>query len=244
MIHDTIALIADIHGNIWALDAVLADIDRRGITTIYDLGDTLWGPLAPRETAERLMASQILSVRGNCDRWILDPTAQVTPSLEYTRAQLAAEHLAWLRTFPATRVVEDDLLLCHGTPTSDETYLIEDPTPRGGVLRAPDAILADLAGASQAVVACAHSHIPRAIMLASGQLIVNPGSVGMPAYTEETFIMETGSPHARYVILHHYDGQWAAEHVLVSYDWQAAADSARANGQPDRAQMQLTGRAC
>jgi predicted phosphodiesterase len=244
MAEERSALIADIHGNIWALDAVLADIDRRGITAIYDLGDTLYGPMAPRETAERLMARQILSVRGNCDRAIIDPETLATPSLNYTRSQLAPEHLAWLRAFPATRVVGADLLLCHGTPTSDETYLVEEPTPRGSVLRAPDAILADLAGAPQAVIACAHSHVPRAIMLASGQMIVNPGSVGMQAYTEPTFIMETGSPHARYAILHHQNDQWSFELVLVPYDWQSAADSARTNGQPDRAQMQLTGRAC
>lgn len=239
-----IALIADIHGNIWALDAVLADIDRRSITAIYDLGDTLFGPMAPRETADRLMMRQILSVRGNCDRAIIDLETPATPSLDYTRSQLGPEHLAWLGTFPATRLVGDDLLLCHGTPTSDETYLIEDPTPRGSVLRAPGAILADLAGATQPVVACAHSHIPRAIMLASGQLLVNPGSVGMQAYTEETFIMETGSPHARYAILHRREGQWSVEHIAVPYDWHSAAERARANGQPDRAQMQLTGRAC
>ncbi|WP_411348310.1 metallophosphoesterase family protein [Paenibacillus sp. WLX2291] len=63
-----IAIIADIHGNIAALDAVLHDIDAQGITDIYNLGDSVYGALYPRETAQRLMDRTILSIRGNQDR--------------------------------------------------------------------------------------------------------------------------------------------------------------------------------
>ena len=66
-----IAALSDIHGNLFALDAVLADIERRGADLIVNLGDILSGPLLPRETADRLMALQLPTVRGNHERQVL-----------------------------------------------------------------------------------------------------------------------------------------------------------------------------
>ena len=54
-----IAAVSDIHGNLFALDAVLADIERRGVDLIVNLGDIVSGPLLPRETAERLMSLEL-----------------------------------------------------------------------------------------------------------------------------------------------------------------------------------------
>ncbi len=237
----SLAVIADIHGNIWALDAVLADIERRGITRIVDLGDTVYGPFAPRETAQRLRERQIPSVRGNGDREVYEDDAEPSPSLRYTRGQLGPEDLAWLRSLPPTRVVDDEILLCHGTPASDATYLTEVPTPQGSCLQPMAAIAATLRDVTAPVICCAHSHIPRVILTATQQLIVNPGSVGMPAYADGPNPMETGSPHARYAVLQKLDGQWRVEQVALVYDWDAAAACARRNGQADRATMQLTG---
>jgi len=62
-----IAAISDIHGNLFALDAVLADIDRRDVDLIVNLGDILSGPLLPRETADRLMALDLPTIRGQAD---------------------------------------------------------------------------------------------------------------------------------------------------------------------------------
>ncbi|MBA2679174.1 MAG: metallophosphoesterase family protein [Ktedonobacteraceae bacterium] len=237
----SIAVIADIHGNIWALDAVLADIDQRGITQIVDLGDTVYGPFAPRETAQRLRERRILSVRGNCDREIYEEQTDQSASLMYTRAQLVREDLDWLRTFPATLVVAGAILLCHGTPDADTTYLTEEPTLQGSCLRPIAAIEAALTGVAYPVICCAHSHIPRVIMTTTQQLIINPGSVGMPAYADGACPMEVGSPHARYAILHQRAGRWSVEQVVLHYDWSAAAEAARLHEQPDRAFMQMTG---
>jgi predicted phosphodiesterase len=93
-----IAVLADIHGNRWALDAVLADIDRRGIQDIYDLGDSLQGPLDPAGTADILIRRGIPSICGNCDRELLDPAGPSTPTYAYDRSVLTPEHNAWLTT--------------------------------------------------------------------------------------------------------------------------------------------------
>lgn len=73
MISSDIAIIAAIHGNSGARDAILADIARRSLATIVNLGDSLFGPLAPAETADRLINQGILSIRGNQDRVLLSP---------------------------------------------------------------------------------------------------------------------------------------------------------------------------
>jgi predicted phosphodiesterase len=100
-----LAVMADIHGNIWALDAVLVDIAQRGITQVVDLGDTVYGPFAPHATTQRLQQQQVLSVRGNCDRLVYEADAETSASLTHTRTELTADDVAWLRTFLPTRLL-------------------------------------------------------------------------------------------------------------------------------------------
>lgn len=244
---DALAVLADIHGNIWALEAVLADIRQRGIRRIVDLGDSVNGPLEPRATAERLMQEQIESLRGNDDRVLFPSSGLVTPGLERVRQALTAEQMAWLQAQPATRIVDGDILLCHGTPLSDEVYLLEAPQPQGSsVLKEPQEIAQALGQAAQTVICCGHSHTPRAVYVSTGQLVINPGSVGLPAYTMDEpfpYKMESGSPHAKYAILSKTQERWSVCHVAVPYEWQKAAAQARANARPDWAAWLESGRA-
>ncbi|HEY7358654.1 MAG TPA: metallophosphoesterase family protein [Ktedonobacterales bacterium] len=244
---EPLAVLADIHGNIWALEAVLADLRRRGIARIVDLGDSLNGPLEPRATAERLMGEQIESLCGNDDRVLFPESGQASPRLERVRRALTAAQMAWLQAQPATRVLDGQVLLCHGTPSSDNVYLLEEPLPeRSSVLKETRAIAQALGQVTQSVICCGHSHVPRAVYLPSGQLIVNPGSVGLPAYTMDEpfpYKMESGSPHAKYAILSNVQGHWAVSHVAVPYDWQQAAACARAHDRPDWAAWLESGRA-
>lgn len=86
------------------------------------------------------------------------------------------------------------------------------------------------------MVLCAHTHVPRVVSLPNGRLIVNPGSVGLPAYEHDTphpHYMEAGSPHARYAILELHSNGWHVELVAVPYNWQAAANRAHQNGRDD-----------
>ena len=97
------------------------------------------------------------------------------------------------------------------------------------------------------VILCAHSHVPR-VVRAADRLIVNPGSVGLPAYTDDApfpHAMESGSPHARYARLSREssDDAWRVEHVAVPYDWHAASAAARRHQRPDWAEWLLSGRA-
>jgi len=245
-VQNTLAIIADIHGNRWALEAVLQDIDRRGIQQIVNLGDHLTGPLDPAVTADLLLERGMPSILGNDDRVLFSPLEKLSPSQRYTREQLTDAHLNWLHTLPATAVVADEVFLCHGD-LFDSPYLLEQVETSGViVLRSTREIEAGVANIAQPVILCGHSHLPRAIYLPLGKLIVNPGSVGLPAYTMETpvpYAMESGSPHAKYAILSKVSNGWQVEHVIVPYDWEQAANIARNNHRLDWAEWLASGRA-
>jgi predicted phosphodiesterase len=70
------AVMSDIHGNNVALEAVMLDISRRNIDTVFNLGDSLYGPLDPLKTFHLLMEHNISHVMGNCDRIILEPSEE------------------------------------------------------------------------------------------------------------------------------------------------------------------------
>lgn len=240
------AVIADIHGNSWALEAVLQDIDRRGIQAIINLGDCLTGPLDPARTADLLMERDILSVSGNDDRILFSPVG-ASLSQKYTLEHINQDHLNWLHTLPATTVVADELFVCHGD-LFDAPYLLEQVETSGVFLRSTQAIAASIIDIAQPVILSGHSHVPRTVYLPQGKLAVNPGSVGLPAYTEETPVlplhgMESGSPHARYALLLKIQDKWQVEHIQVPYDWEHAASVARGNQRPDWAEWLASGRA-
>jgi predicted phosphodiesterase len=244
---DQFAVISDIHSNSLALEAVLDDINARELDTVFNLGDHLYGSLEPAIVADMLVGDEIISIAGNQDRIIIAPTDDILQTADhlYMMEQLTQTHLDWLHTLPATRSIED-VFLCHGTPSSDETYLLEQESPTGGILLPTETIQAHLHGIEATLILCGHSHVPRCVWLPDGRLVVNPGSVGMPAYTDDVPIehkMEAGSPHARYAVITRTVNGWQVEQVSVVYDWYAAGAAARQRGRPDRAQRIETGRA-
>ena len=99
-------------------------------------------------------------------------------------------------------------------------------------------------GITQRLILCAHTHIARAVRLGDGRIIVNPGSVGSPAYRDVhpfPHIMEAGTPDARYAILELVDSIWRVTFRHVPYDHDAMAALARRNGQPELASALATG---
>jgi putative phosphoesterase len=244
-----LAAIADVHGNRWALEAVLEDLERRGVRNVVNLGDSLYGPLDPGGTARLLRRLSLTSVRGNMDRTILEPDSAVTspPTLRFVREALDAEDMTWLgRHIPPVTVSDGRVLLCHGTPWRDDVYLAERVTERGVEIKTPAELASELAGVAAEVILCGHSHTPRVLRLPDERLVVNPGSVGLPAYTEDSghpHWMEAGSPHARYCLLERQERGWRVEHVAVPYDWERAAREAAARDRPDWAAWLRTGRA-
>ena len=135
--------------------------------------------------------------------------------------------------------------MVHGTVRSDLEYFLETVTHEG--LRAATiAVIEERARCVEAaLILCGHTHIPRQVRLADGRLIVNPGSVGLPAYDDDRpfpHAVETGSPQARYAIVTSGGGTWSAELRSIDYDWDAAVGLAIANDRPDCARALATGR--
>ncbi len=158
---------------------------------------------------------------------------------------LSGQDLDWLGSLPSSAVV-GDVYLCHGTPRSDEEPLLEDIREGAVVLRGSGEIVKTLEAVSAPVVACGHTHVPRLVGLPSGCLVINPGSVGLPAYTDDSpcpHAMEAGSPHARYAVIEKSSGGWEVEQRAVPYDWDAAARQAQSQERSDWAGWLRTGRA-
>lgn len=257
-----IAIIADIHGNIAALDAVLHDIDQQGITDIYNLGDSVYGPLQPGETAERLIARGIPSVRGNQDRELengitgvegqpdhlhkrTEPMNPPNATFDYMLEQLSVEQIQWLLALPLIRMTED-LYMFHAQPTVDDVPLLEKIEPSGAQWRSDEELNQLLHGIEQPIILCAHTHVPNLKYLPDGRIVINPGSVGLPAYHDDLpydHVMESRAPHARYVVLDYTNGHWHVTHHSLVYDWEHAAQQASENGRHDWAHALRTGRA-
>ena len=241
-----IAAISDIHGNLNALEAVLADIARRDVDVTVNLGDIVSGHLQPRATAAHLMGLGLPTIRGNHERQLLRDPARMGVSDAFARAQLLPEQLDWIAALPATLRLHKDVLLVHGTPTSDLVYFLDSVTPQGSRAATP-AEVAERAGSTDAaLILCGHTHMPRSMRLDDGRLVVNPGSVGLQAYDDDhghPHVMENGTPHARYAIAEQgADGAWTAHFHAVAYDWEQAARLALANGRPDWVTPLRTGR--
>jgi predicted phosphodiesterase len=240
-----IAVIADIHGNLPALEAVLADIAARGADRIINLGDCVSGPLWPRECLELIAATDMLTLRGNHDRWVAGPDRAVLGGSDgYAYDALSAEQRAWLGALPAIADAGNGIAAFHARPDDDNAYLIEDISD-GRLVRATLAtIAARLGGVAAEIVLCAHSHHPHVIRLPTGALLLNPGSVGCPAYddpTEDPHVSEAGSPHARYAMLTLGGGAVSVEQFAIVYPWEQAARRAEANGRAGWAHGLRTG---
>lgn len=242
-----LAVIADIHGNLLALEAVLADIAGQRVDRIVDLGDRVSGPLWPRETFERLESLGIPGVRGNHDRSVAElPRERMGDSDRYAHDALSPGQRAALGALPFSREFAPGLSGFHATPAHDERYLL-DEIVEGRLMRAPlGKIAARLGPAPSPVVLMGHSHRADMVQLPDGTLLVNPGSVGDPAYEDPTgrrHVSEAGTPHARYAILD-FSGGGALPAVgfrAVCYDFGRAAARAEANGRMEWAYALRTG---
>jgi predicted phosphodiesterase len=244
-----IALISDIHGNRWALAAVLEHIAGQRVDEIWNLGDILSGPLEPAATADLLMPLALPTIRGNHERQLLACAERAGgASDQFAFEHTDARHRDWLAGLPATLAPRPDVHLCHGTPASDVELLLETVELDGQRPARLAEIEDRVAGQAARLIACGHTHVPHLARTGDGRTIVNPGSVGLPAYDTEhplvpggRYFMDTGSPHASYAVAEQARGGWAISFHRVVYDWDAAADCAARNGRPDWAHALRTG---
>ncbi|MBU1049335.1 metallophosphatase family protein [Candidatus Bipolaricaulota bacterium] len=242
-----IAVLSDIHGNMRALDAVLVDIKHRCVDQVINLGDCAYGPFNPIPVLDRLIESTIPTVSGNEDQILVDPLLAdgLSQTARFTQSFLTQRHAEWLAALPL-RIEREDLIAFHAQPNDRAAYLLIRPTADGGVRPATQDEFADLlSDVLQPLILCGHDHLPRSLILADGRMIVNPGSVGCPAYDDDAPIphrVANGTPHARYTVVEIRDGVIRVEPIRVVYDWNAAADEVAANGFPNWALWIATGR--
>lgn len=235
-----IALLSDVHANLHALDAVLADIDRRGdIDAVYHLGDLVGYSAYPNEVVDRLASRGVAGIAGNYDSTVAtrykhcgcrsesarqEELAHL--SFAFTCRTVSAETTRRLAALPFSldfrplggHVAGPRLVLVHGTPTLNTVYWTED--------RSDDFCLrmAGVVGLQAGdVIAFGHTHKPwhRTV---GGIHFVNTGSVGRP---------KDGDWRAGYVRLGLGEGNVQVDVVRVEYDVAAAAAAVRGAGLPE-----------
>jgi putative phosphoesterase len=240
-----IAVISDIHGNLRALEAVLADIKTRGADMIVNLGDCVTSPLWPRETYDLLATLPLPTVRGNHDRWLMErPFAELVPAGQFAHAALTPQQRETLARLPTRLEIAPGILAIHGTPDDDSSFLLEEIHNDRLIPAAREVVFARLGEHARAeVVLCGHSHNPQVRQVPGGCLVLNPGSVGCPLFVDHPAAAksELRSPHADYAILTKRSGRWGAELMALEYDWTSASRRAADNGRPDWAYAMTAG---
>lgn len=218
-----VAALYDIHGNLPALEGVLAELPAHDVDAIVIGGDVVWGPL-PMETLDALRSldHDVHWVRGNADREVSNEDLEASPDPEnlvdrithWVALQVAAEARAFLGGLPTTVKLDIDgfgaVLFCHGTPRSDEEIVTS---------LTPEAVASEMvAGIEERVVVCGHTHV-QFDRRVGGVRLVNAGSIGMP-YEDE--------PGAYWALL----GS-VVQLMRTTYDLDAAAERVRAGGAPE-----------
>jgi diadenosine tetraphosphatase ApaH/serine/threonine PP2A family protein phosphatase len=196
-----------------------------------------------------LQTIDAVTIQGNQDRDIYQATAarmEKNPTLAYVINDLGPGPIDWLRSLPQTQTLADEIFACHGSPRSDMVYLLEDVMHGFPVVKAEEAIQKELDGFAFPVILCGHTHMPRVVQLSSGSLVINPGSVGVPAYDDDLptyHAMENYSSLASYAIVEKREGGWRVDLLKVPYEHALAAEQARRQGRDDWARWIATGRA-
>lgn len=233
-----LALISDIHANLPALEAVLADVEARRVDPTYHLGDLVGYAPWPNEVIALIRDRHILGVSGNYDSTVAtnykhcgckyeDPKqeAESHESFRWTLEHADAATKLFLGALPFRLDVRPDgghlsapsLILVHGTPTLNTVYWTLDR---------PDDFCLKMAGHAGAkagdVIAFGHTHLPWHRVV-EGVHFINTGSVGRP---------KDGDWRAGYVLLTMERGSVTPEFVRVEYDLDRAMEGIRASTLP------------
>lgn len=228
-----LAIFSDVHGNIHALEAVLADIDAQGhFDHVVFAGDLVLGAADPAKCIAALQTRGIAAVYGNADEllWELSPLDDETPEekasflslVEWTQTQIGASGLAYLRGLPfelrfsPTSDNTHELLVVHANPVNIHSAIYppeELQTALFGKIHQPDSAVEPLLeGVTADVIAHGHVHVP-SIRKIGRHTLVNIASVTRPS---------DGDWRAKYGILTFEAGAWHPQHRYVEYDVAAA----------------------
>jgi putative phosphoesterase len=234
-----VALIGDVHANLPALEAVLADIQDQGVEAIWNVGDFVGYGAFPNKVVQRLREENVVSIAGNYDlqvlkfkkkkdKWRKKKQREKYLSFKFAYHQLSKKNRKYLRFLSKEirmKVKGRRILLTHGSPTSNEEHLTPDT---------PEKRLKKLARKADAdVIICGHSHQSFARRV-DGVWFINTGSVGRP---------DDGDPRACYAILEIDSENIQVHHYRVEYDVERAIAAIREHELPEAfAQMLLQGR--
>jgi predicted phosphodiesterase len=220
-----VAVISDVHGNAYALDAVLEDLRAASPDLIINLGDQIEGSADPARAAALQAGLEALEVRGNNEEKLWPGGRRARVSLEvgaWLTTQVDAATLARLAALPLTaRALDGRLLACHGTPESAWDMLLwewqygpQGSAPGAGFYHArdPRELRAIVEPLNAEVVLCGHTHRPGATRVGD-TLVVNTGSVSDQV---------DGDPRARWTLLERRSGGWTVDFRAVPYDIEAA----------------------
>jgi putative phosphoesterase len=226
-----LAVLADIHSNLPALESVLADVAQHDVQGILVAGDHFSGGPFPAETAQRLRSLDAVAIRGNTDNRILAYHTGKGPETWHTSDQWAAQRwvyerldsatLDWLAAQPEQAAIHlpgtTPIRLLHGALHSASKHMAPANDPRVLTLyeRAkilpvdygPGTLERALAQIDEAVLICGHSHIAWTYTQ-RGRLAVNPGAVGTS---------NNDDPRAQYALLSWSEGRWQAKLRAVPY---------------------------
>jgi putative phosphoesterase len=214
-----VAALNDIHGNLPALEAVLAEVEQEGVDAIVCGGDVVAGPF-PVEVFDRVTRLRnVQFVRGNADRMVIDGVDEYGRDWIADRDRLGHRRIAELASWPLTAELRIEglgrTLFCHAIPAADEPIFTRIT---------PDEDVVDLIGDVEAdLLVCGHTHVQFDRTLSNGLRVVNAGSVGMPYEgTRGAFWALLGAS----VELRH-----------TEYDVEAATAAIRAVGSPTNDQL-------
>jgi putative phosphoesterase len=236
-----ITIFSDIHANLPALQAVLQDMDQRGLEDLYCLGDLVGYGTFPNEVIQIMRERQIPTIMGNYDLGVgndsddcgcayTDPVSEALGkrSIAWSNLHTKSENKAFLRSLASEirlTLGGMQVLLVHGSPRKINEYLFEN-RPDASLERLMDAAGAD-------VLVCGHTHIPYHRILPSGRHVINDGSVGKP---------KDGDPRACYIILNIVKDNLDVEFIRVPYDIEFAAEAIESSDMPyEYAQMLRAG---
>jgi putative phosphoesterase len=230
-----VALISDIHGNLVALEAVVADLAKVGPDAVICLGDVAVTGPQPRLVIARLRELGWPVVMGNTDAWLLDPRPWPTSDEEVRRllevelwsaSVMQAADLDFVRTFQRTVEIslagEQNLLCYHGSPRSNTDII--GPTTQ------EDDLFEMLSGQWASLMAGGHIH-QQMLRRFKDTVLVNPGSVGLPYENHDG--QTRNPPWAEYALVSSDSDNLQVEFRRVPVDLAALSAAVYASGMPD-----------
>ena len=216
-----VAVLSDIHANVQGLEAVMTDAVNQNCEYVYSLGDLALAGPQPKQVMDYVMEQTAWTViQGNTDKMIATFGPEVVEFLEAQYPVMANaiesdveiltdEYKAYLANLPPQLSIEIEgvpVLMVHGSPRANN----EDILPGMPI----EDIEEIIAGTTEKLILCGHTHIPCGYQTNSGQTVVNVGSVGRPM---------TEDPKACYCIIDFNDGSFEVRHRFVPYDNHLAA---------------------